>query len=106
LRQQVIAAALDRFYPKVLADPKLSWFFAGVDIDKLKIRIGAFFTMATGGPGGYAGPVLREVHARLAAKGLNDDVFDSSRASCKSRARRIATWLRSWHSYAALVTKC
>ena len=29
-----IAAALDRFYPKLLADPKLSPFFAGVNIDK------------------------------------------------------------------------
>jgi hemoglobin len=72
-----IAAALDGYHPKVLADPKLSRFFAGVDIDKLKIRIGAFFAMATGGPGGYAGPGLREVHARFVAKGINDEVFDS-----------------------------
>jgi len=48
-----IVAALDSFYPKVLADPKLSPFFAGVDTDKLKIHVGAFFAMATGGPAGY-----------------------------------------------------
>ena len=72
-----IAAALDSFYPKVLADPKLSRHFAGVDIDKLKIRVGAFFAMATGGPGDYAGPSLQAVHARLVAEGLNDEVFDS-----------------------------
>lgn len=72
-----IAAALDRFYPKVMADPKLSPFFAGVDLDKLKMRVGAFFAMATGGPGGYAGPGLREGHARLVATGLNGGVFDS-----------------------------
>ena len=56
--------------PEVLADPKPSRFFTGVNIEKLKIRIGAFFAMAMGW------------------------------------ACRIATWLKSWHSYAALVTKC
>jgi len=72
-----IAAALDRFYPKVLADPKLSPYFAGVDMDNLKKRVGAFFAMATGGPSPYAGPGMREGHSRLVAMGLNDEVFDS-----------------------------
>ena len=62
---------------RCMADPKLSPFFAGVDIDQLKIKIGAFFAMATGGPGGYAGPGLRDVHARPLAKGLNGEAFDS-----------------------------
>jgi hemoglobin len=60
-----------------LADPKLSPFFAGVDIGILKKRVSAFFAMATEGPGGYVGPGMREAHARLVAKGLNDEVFDS-----------------------------
>jgi hemoglobin len=72
-----IAAALDNFYPKVLADPKLSPFFAGVNIDKLKIRVSSFFAMATGGPNTYAGRGMPEAHAKLLASGLNDDVFDS-----------------------------
>ena len=71
-----IAAALDRVYPKVLSDPKLSPFFAGVDMDKLKIRVGAVFAI-TGGPGGYAGPGMRQGHARLAAMGLKGEVFES-----------------------------
>ncbi len=51
-------------------DPKVSRFFAGVDIGNLKIRIGAFFARAMGGPGGYTGSGLRKVHARLVATGL------------------------------------
>jgi len=31
-----VRAALDAFYPRVLADAKLSPFFQGVDIDRLK----------------------------------------------------------------------
>jgi hypothetical protein len=50
------------------------------------------------------------MHARLMAKRLNDRVFDAFvglfEGSCKSWACRIATWLRSWRFYAALVMKC
>lgn len=61
----------------MLADPKLSPFFTGVNIDKLKIGVGSFFAMVTGGPGGYAGRGMQEAHAGPVAKGLNDEVFDS-----------------------------
>lgn len=72
-----IDAALSSFYPKVLADPKLSPYFEDVDMDILKKRVAAFFAMATGGPAGYKGPGMREAHARLMPIGLNDEVFDS-----------------------------
>ena len=33
-----IAGALDGFYPKVLSDPRISPFFEGVNIERLKKR--------------------------------------------------------------------
>jgi hemoglobin len=72
-----VSAALSHFYPKVLADPRISPFFAGVDIEGLKKRIEPFMAMALGGPNEYQGPTLRQTHGRLASMGLNDGVFDA-----------------------------
>ena len=68
-----VSTALGQFYPKVLADPTLSPFFDGVDLEDLAKRIGSFMAMATGGPADYQGPTLREVHGRMA---LTDEIFD------------------------------
>ena len=65
-----VTAALDQFYPKVLADPRISPFFEGVNIEGLKRRIAPFMAMALGGPSDYHGPTLRQTHARMASKGF------------------------------------
>jgi hemoglobin len=72
-----VTAALDKFYPKVLADPRTSPFFKGVNIEGLKKRISPFMAMALGGPSDYHGPTLRQTHARMASNGLDDGVFDA-----------------------------
>ena len=72
-----VTAALDQFYPKVLADPRISPFFEGVNIEGLKRRITPFMAMALGGPSKYHGPTLRQSHARMVSNGLNDGVFDA-----------------------------
>jgi hemoglobin len=71
-----VRAALDAFYPRVLADPQLSPFFLGVDIDRLKTAQERFLAMALGGPNGYSGPGLADVHRRTRQRGMNDEVFD------------------------------
>ncbi len=68
-----VATALDQFYPKVLADPTLSPFFDGLDIELLKGRIGSFMAMALGGESDYRGPTLRDVHGKM---GIDDEIFD------------------------------
>lgn len=73
---EAIGAALDHFYPRILADPVLSPFFHGVDMARLKQHAISFITMATGGRAAYRGPGLRQVHSRLLASGLDDAVFD------------------------------
>ena len=72
-----VTAALDKFYPKILADPRTSPFFEGVNIEGLKRRVEPFMAMAMGGPNNYHGPTLRQSHAHLVSKGLDDSVFDA-----------------------------
>jgi len=72
-----VSAALGQFYPKVLADPRTSPYFKGVDIEGLKKRIEPFMAMALGGPSNYHGPTLRKTHAHLVTMGLDDSVFDA-----------------------------
>ena len=54
--EAAISAALDRFYPKFLADPMMSPYFKDVDMVRLKGMAEAFLAMAVGGPNNYTGP--------------------------------------------------
>lgn len=69
-----IDAAVEGFYRKVLADPLLEPYFAGVDMDRLVAMQAAFLTFALGGPGKYTGRDLRTAHAAL--PGLGDEHVD------------------------------
>jgi hemoglobin len=71
-----VRAALDAFYPRVLADAMLSPFFLGVDIERLKKTQEEFFAMALGGPNAYTGRSLEDAHLRTRRRGMNDEVFD------------------------------
>ncbi len=72
-----VNAAVDVFYRKVLADDRINSFFEGVDMDKQAAKQKAFLTFAFGGPANYSGKDMREGHAHLVAKGLNDSHFDA-----------------------------
>jgi hemoglobin len=95
-----IRAALDAFYPRVLADPTLSRFFLGVDIERLKKTQEGFFATALGGANAYTGRSLRDAHVRTRQRGVNDDVFDHFLAVFKRvlidrgvPAEKIGEWL-------------
>ena len=72
-----VDAAVDAFYRKVLTDDRISHFFEGIDMDKQHAKQKAFLTMAFGGPHSYTGKDMRDGHANLVAKGLNDSHFDA-----------------------------
>ena len=72
-----VNAAVDVFYRKVLADNRINSFFEGVDMDKQAAKQKAFLTMALGGPHNYTGKDMRDGHAHLVARGLNDTHFDA-----------------------------
>jgi hemoglobin len=60
-----IAAAVDCFYRRVLADEELSPFFAHLEMERLRRHQAAFLASALGGPVTYRGADLRRAHAHL-----------------------------------------
>lgn len=71
-----VDAAVDIFYGKVINDPLLAKFFAGMDIERQKRMQASFLTYAFGGPNNYSGRAMRAAHARPVAIGLNESHFD------------------------------
>jgi hemoglobin len=72
-----VNAAVDIFYRKVLKDDRIKRFFDDVDMEKQAAKQKAFLTMAFGGPNNYTGLDMREGHAHLVKRGLNDSHFDA-----------------------------
>ncbi len=73
---EAIAAALDHFYVKVLADGRVSPYFENVDVERVKERQREFLAMAFGGPNDYAGRDLRTAHTRARNRGLDEEGYE------------------------------
>lgn len=73
---QAIAAALDHFYRKVLADERMSHYFEGLNVEHIKSQQKDFLAMAFGGPNRYKGRDLRRAHARARERGLNEEDYE------------------------------
>jgi hemoglobin len=71
--EPALVAVVDDFYARVLADPQLAGFFAGVNMAKLKGMQVEFFAAALGGPDVYQGGSMRQVHA---GRGISQGDFD------------------------------
>ena len=63
--EAALAAAVDGFYVRVLGDPELKPFFAGVNMGALKLHQRAFFAQALGGPARYRGRDMKSAHRRF-----------------------------------------
>ena len=75
--EAAVSAAVDIFYRKVLSDERINAFFDDVDMEKQAAKQKAFLTMAFGGPHNYTGLDMRQGHAHLVARGLNDSHVDA-----------------------------
>jgi len=75
--EAAVNAAVDIFYRKVLADDRINDFFDGVDMEQQAAKQKGFLTFAFGGPNNYTGKDMRDGHAHLVARGLNDSHFDA-----------------------------
>jgi hemoglobin len=75
--KDAVNAAVDIFYNKVLADDRISGFFEGIDMKSQRRKQILFLTYAFGGPNNYDGKNMRDAHAPLVEKGLNDMHFDA-----------------------------
>lgn len=71
--EPALVAVVDDFYVRVLADPQLAGFFAGVNMPKLKGRQVEFFAAALGGPDVYQGASMRQAHL---GRGIGQADFD------------------------------
>lgn len=74
--RDAVDAAVDIFYRKMLTDERVRHFFDDVDMDAQIAKQKGFLTFAFGGPNNYTGRSMREGHARLIEKGLNDSHVD------------------------------
>ena len=75
--EAAVNAAVDIFYRKVLSDDRISHFFDDVDMERQSAKQKAFLTMAFGGPNNYSGKDMRDGHAHLVARGLDDSHVDA-----------------------------
>lgn len=64
--EQGIAAMVDDFYDRVIADAELAHYFEHVPMDKQRRMQREFFAAATGGPIVYSGRPLSAAHHGLA----------------------------------------
>lgn len=72
-----VDAAVDKFYRRVLGDDRIAHFFDSVDMEQQAIKQKAFLTMAFGGPNNYTFLDMKNGHAHLVERGLNDDHFNA-----------------------------
>ncbi|WP_031435559.1 group I truncated hemoglobin [Methylomarinum vadi] len=75
--EAAVNAAVDIFYRRVLNDYRINRFFDNVDMEEQAAKQKAFLTMAFGGPNNYTGADMRQAHAKLVKKGLDDSHFDA-----------------------------
>ena len=75
--EEAIVAAVDLFYDKIRLDPRIARFFEGMDMDNLTTKQVSLMAWAFGAPTEYRGKSLREAHAKLLERGLNDSHFDA-----------------------------
>ncbi|GGK73680.1 group 1 truncated hemoglobin GlbN [Sphaerisporangium melleum] len=71
---EAVAAVVDEFYTRVIADPTLASYFENVDMGKLKAHQRSFVAAALGGPQEYRGKTMDQAHAGLAITG---EAFDT-----------------------------
>ena len=70
-----VAAVVDAFYERLLADPSVNGYFAGKDLGRLKAHQRALVTVALGGGSEtYTGRMMGPAHAGL---DITDGAFDT-----------------------------
>lgn len=73
---EAIDAAVDIFYRKMLSDDRVAGFFDDTDMEAQAAKQKGFLTMVLGGPHQYTGKSMREAHAPLIERGLNETHVD------------------------------
>ena len=74
---KALDAVVDAFYQKVLADDRVNGFFDSTDMERQAKKQKAFLAFAFGGPNNYTGKKMKDGHASLVERGLNDSHVDA-----------------------------
>lgn len=74
-----VTAALDQFYPRVLADPRINKCFKGVILDALKKRIGPYMAIVIAGPNEHYNRDPRLQDGHLTTMRNDDSEFDGGK---------------------------
>lgn len=74
--KKAVDAAVDIFYGKVLQDDRIKHFFNDVDMNQQIQKQKVFLTFAFGGAPNYSGKNMKDAHAHLLERGLNDSHVD------------------------------
>ena len=75
--RQIVGAAIESFYRRVLEDDTLRHFFDSTDMARLHAGQSMFVSMLLGGRAAHAGREIGAAHAAARAKGLTDEHFDA-----------------------------
>lgn len=71
--EAALVSVVDDLYERILSDERLTGFFAGTNLSRLKGRQVEFFGAALGGPMAYTGAPMKEVHR---GRGIEQGHFD------------------------------
>lgn len=73
-----VTAAVNIFYDKLLADPRVKQFFDKIDMSAQRRKQITFMTYAFGGAPNYSGKSMRDAHKDIVEKqGLNETHFSA-----------------------------
>lgn len=87
--KQAVAAAVDIFYAKIVADDTIRRFFEGIEMKRQKAKQRMFLTMVFGGPVKYTGRDIATAHARLKDMGMAKEHFLSVAGHLESTLREL-----------------
>ena len=73
--EEALSAVVDKFYDMMLADSRVNVFFKNSDMQKQRLRMKQFLTMATGGPNKYEGADMKEAHKKMK---IGKEPFDAT----------------------------
>ncbi|WP_328471782.1 group 1 truncated hemoglobin [Actinoplanes sp. NBC_00393] len=72
--EPAVSAAVAALYRVILADDRLTGYFAGVELDRLSRHMVALLSQVLGGPADYTGRDLRGAHRRLGITAAHYDL--------------------------------
>lgn len=75
--KEVVDQMVDVLCGKLIENRETGRFFVGIDADRFKTRLAAFFVRMLDDQADDAEDYLRKIHKPLVERGLNDDLFDA-----------------------------